>query len=102
MPRSAATVDLGVVVHGEGDHAVDVGRRDAGVVERGLHRFDRETQLAAPRVLRELGRTDAGDSAVCRGEMAHRHLQRDGAGDVVAEVVGAAHLDRDDLAVDRR
>jgi hypothetical protein len=54
--------DLGVAVHGEGDQAVHVGRGETGVVQRGPHRLGGEPQLAAPRVLGELGRTDAGDS----------------------------------------
>src|SRR5581483_12326362 len=48
-------------VHGERDHAVDVRRREAGIVEGRLHRLGGQAQLRAPRVLRELRRTDPGD-----------------------------------------
>ncbi len=53
--------DLGAGVHGEGDHAVDIGGGESGVVEGGVHGLDGELELAAAGVLGELGRSDAGD-----------------------------------------
>ena len=52
---------LQVGVHGEGDQAVDVRRREPGVVERVEHRLGRQAKLAAAGVLGEVGRTDTGD-----------------------------------------
>ena len=45
---------------------------EPGVVERGLHRFARELQLGAARLLRELGLADAGDRGAAR-QPAGRH-----------------------------
>ncbi len=70
MPSSRATLDLGVVVHGEGDQAVDVRRREPGVGERRAHRLGGQLQLAAAGVLGELGRTDARDRGPA-GECRH-------------------------------
>ena len=54
-------VDLGRRVHGERDEPVDVGRGEAGVVQRGQGRLGGQPQLAAPGVLGELGGPDPGD-----------------------------------------
>src|SRR5439155_2722430 len=54
-------LDLVVAVHGERHHAVDVRRRQAGVVESRLHGLGRQAQLGAAGVLGELGGADAGD-----------------------------------------
>ncbi len=60
----ARDLDLVVGVHGKSSHAVDFGRVDAGVGECGLHRFRRELQLRATRVLRELGLPDPDDRSL--------------------------------------
>src|SRR5262249_13966213 len=64
----ARDLDLLARVHRERDEPVDVGRMQAGVVERRLDRFAGEPQLAPPRRLGELGLADAGD----RGAVAER------------------------------
>jgi hypothetical protein len=53
--------DLGVGVHGERDHAVDVAGGQAGVIEGVEDRLGGQAQLAAPGVLGEVGGADAGD-----------------------------------------
>src|SRR5262249_5424089 len=69
------------VVEREGDHAVDVGRRDPGVVERGLHALGGELELAASGVLRELGLADARDRGGPGASGRHADLRTsDGAG----------------------
>ena len=60
----ARDVDLVAGVHGEGDHAVDITGRQAGVVERGTDCLTGQLQLAAPGLLGELGLADTGDGAV--------------------------------------
>src|SRR6185312_16724764 len=75
-PRDAELAgdgDLGVAVHGEGDQAVYVGRGERGVVQRGPHCLGGEAQLAAPGVLGELGRPDAGDGGTGCGTGSGRH-----------------------------
>jgi hypothetical protein len=52
--------DLGGAVHGERHQPVDVGGRQPGVGQRGGRRLGGQPQLAAARVLRELGGADAG------------------------------------------
>ena len=64
--------DLGVGVHRERDHAVDVGGRQARVVERVEHRLGGEPQLAAAGVLREVGGADADDRGLA-GQLARHH-----------------------------
>ena len=61
MPVARAIGDLGVGVHRERDHAVDVGRGQTRVVERVQHRLGREPQLAAAGVLGEVGGADPDD-----------------------------------------
>ena len=53
--------DLVVGVHGERDHAVDVLRLEACVVQSVDGRLAGELQLRAPGLFRELGCPDAGD-----------------------------------------
>ena len=53
--------DLGVGVHRERDHAVDVRGRQARVVERIQHRLGRQPKLAAAGVLGEVGGADPDD-----------------------------------------
>src|SRR6185437_14293242 len=53
-------------IHGEGDHAVDVGGCQAGVVERGIDRLASQLQFAAAGFLGELGLADPGDRATTR------------------------------------
>ena len=53
--------DLGVRVHRERDHAVDIGRGQPRIVERVEHRLGRQPKLAAAGVLREVGGSDADD-----------------------------------------
>ena len=55
--------DLGVAVHREGGQPVDIGRAQAGVVERVEDRFGRQPQLAATGVLREVGGTNPDDGS---------------------------------------
>ena len=52
-------VDLVAGVHGEGDHAVDIARCQAGVVECGTDCLTGQLQLAAPGFLGELGLADS-------------------------------------------
>ena len=65
-PGAADHRQLVVDVHGEGDGAVDVAGREAGVGDRCRHRFARELQVAAPRVFRELGLADPDDGGVAK------------------------------------
>src|SRR5215472_16511771 len=76
--------DLGLVVpvHGERHHAVDVGRLQTGVLERGSHRLAREAELRPAGVLRELGGPDPDD----RGPVAERHLEPAGNATVTVPV----------------
>ena len=64
MPRLRISASSSLRVDGERDHAVDVGRREPGVDDRGAARLGRELHLAATRLLRELGRADPGDDRV--------------------------------------
>src|SRR5207249_88594 len=57
----ARDLDLGIAVHRERDHALDLGRLDGGVAQGGFDGLHRQVQLAPARVLRELGGADAGD-----------------------------------------
>ena len=59
--RGSRDGDLGVGVHRERDHAVDVGRRQPRVVECVQHGLGGEPQLATARVLREVGGADPDD-----------------------------------------
>ena len=59
--QGAGHVDLGIGVGREGDHAIDLGRLDAGVPQRRGDRLGGEAQLARARVLGELGGADPGD-----------------------------------------
>ena len=92
-------------VHRERDEAVDVARRQPGVVERRLHRLARELQLGAARLLRELGLADARDRGAVRGATRlttpprEREADRGRAADVLAEVVHRPELDLDDALV---
>ncbi len=65
--------DLGVGVHRERDHAVDVGRRQTRVVERVEHRLGGQPQLAAAGVLREVGGADADDRGLADSSPGIRH-----------------------------
>ncbi len=58
-------------VHRERDEAIDVARREAGVVERGLRRLAGELELAASRCLGELGLADARDGGAAAQRAAH-------------------------------
>ncbi len=58
LPRER---DLGHGVHGERDQAVHVGRPQPGVRQRGRRGLGGQAQLAAARVLGELGGPDPGD-----------------------------------------
>ena len=68
----AGDLDLFVLVDGESDHAVDVGRGEPGVVERGLDRLAGELHFAAAGLLGEFGLADPGD----RGFAAQAALMR--------------------------
>jgi hypothetical protein len=63
--------DFRVAVHGEGDQAVHVRGGQASVVQGGGDGLDRQAKLAAPGLLGELGRADAGHSR-------HRLVRGDG------------------------
>ena len=67
----AGDLDLFVVIHRVGGHAVDVGGTEPGVIECSRHRFAGQAQLAAPRVLGELGRADANDGRLIAQRAAH-------------------------------
>ena len=87
--------DLGAAVHHERDQAVHVGGGQAGVVQRGADRLGGQLQLAAARVLGELGRAQAGDG---RGPAGHAALSWQAephrAGHVIAGAAPAGHGDR--------
>jgi len=70
--EAALHLDLGIVVHGEGGHPVDVAGREAGVVEGGLHRLHRQAQLAAPGVLGELRGANPGNGGPIPQPAGHR------------------------------
>ena len=59
--QAARDVDVGVGVRAEGDHALHLGRRQTGLLQRQVHRLHGQAQLGAPRGLGELGGPDAGD-----------------------------------------
>jgi len=59
--RGTRDGDLGIGVHREGHHAIDIVRPQAGVVDRGLDCLAGELELAAAGLLRELGLADSGD-----------------------------------------
>src|SRR3954452_14321568 len=50
--------DLGIGVHGERHHAVDIGRCQTRIVERIQHSLGGQPKLTAAGVLREVGRAD--------------------------------------------
>ena len=52
---------LGVGVHGEGHHAVDIGGRQTRVIECGQHGLSGKAQFTAARVLGEVSGTDSRD-----------------------------------------
>src|SRR6185437_2635082 len=60
----AGHLDLVAGIHRERDHAVDVARRQARVIECGADRLARQLQLTAAGFLGELGLTDTGDGGV--------------------------------------
>lgn len=64
--------DLGVGVHRERRHTVDVGGRQARVVERVEHRLRCQPQLAAPGVLREVSSADTDDRGLA-AQLARHH-----------------------------
>src|SRR6202022_1765304 len=64
-------VDLVTGVHREGDHAVDIAGRQAGVVECGTDRLARQLQLATPGFLGELGLADTHDRAAAGQRTVH-------------------------------
>ena len=67
-------LDLGVGVRAEGDQAVHLGRLDAGVPQGQVDRLDGQAQLAAARLLGELGGADAGDGRLADvGVVRHAH-----------------------------
>ena len=59
--RCARDGNLGVGVHRERRHTVDVGRGQAGIVECVEHRLGGQAQLAAAGVLGEVGGPDSDD-----------------------------------------
>ena len=61
MPRLRATSISSLVSIVNVTSPSTSAARQAGVVERGLHRLARQLQLGATRLLRELGLADAGD-----------------------------------------
>ena len=63
---------LGIRVHGEGHHAVDVGGRQTRIVEGVQHRLGGQPQLAPPGVLGEVRRTDPGDRRLPRKLAGHQ------------------------------
>ena len=75
MPRLRATSISSLVSIVNVTSPSTSARREAGVVERGLHGFARELQLGASRLLRELGLADAGDRGAARRAVA-RHGAR--------------------------
>ncbi len=60
---------LGVGVHGEGHHAVDIRGRQTRVIECGRHGLRGKAQLTAARVLGEVSGTDPRDRGLA-GELA--------------------------------
>ena len=70
----AGDLDLRVGVGGEGDHAVDVGRLDAGVLEGKDRGLAGQLHLRAPRGLGELRGADPGD----RGRPDEPHIAAHG------------------------
>ena len=66
-----AHLDLLAGIHREGHESVDVARPQAGVVERGLGGLAGELELAATRLLGELGLADADDGSVVPERSAH-------------------------------
>ena len=59
--RGPRNRDLGIGIHRERHHAVDIGRRQTRVVERVQNGLGREPQLAAAGVLRKIGGADPND-----------------------------------------
>ena len=66
--------DLGVGVHRERDHAVDVGRSQTRIVERIQHGLGCKPKLAATGALREVGRADPDDCRLSRQLARHQAL----------------------------
>ncbi len=73
--QAPGDLDLRVGVGAEGHQSVDLGRLDAGVTEGEVDRLDGQAELAAPRLLGELGGSDAHDGRIAGERMpvaAHR------------------------------
>ena len=93
--EGACQMNLVAAVDREGDHAVDFGRIDPGIIQRRLGAFGCQLQLAAPGLLGKLGLADAGNRglsetachALASHRPEHRHL-------VIAHGVRKAHFDR--------
>jgi hypothetical protein len=70
--KAAGNVDVGVGVGAEADHALHLGRRNAGILEGKVDGLDGEAQLGAARGLGELGGPDAGDGDMSRERVRHQ------------------------------
>ena len=97
----AGDLDLLVVVDAEGDHAVDVGWPQPGVIDRGLDRFARELHLAAAGLLGEFGLADSHEGGFAAKPAGHastpvEQTKHRGSRDVVAKAVGAFKGDFDE------
>jgi hypothetical protein len=64
--------DLGVGIHRECHHAVDVGGCQPCIVERIQHGLRREPQFATAGILREIGRSDTDDRRLARQFTGHQ------------------------------
>ena len=109
MPSSRATSISGLVSIVKVTRPSTSAGVEPGVVERGDARLDGELQLAAAGVLGELGRADADDRRLAgvgvltvSSGTAHRELQLDRAGDVVAELVARLYGDHEPAGRRRR
>ena len=63
-PEIGRNIDRVVVVHRELGDPVDVARRESGVFDRIPNGLDRQTHLAAARILRVFGMPDAHDGGL--------------------------------------
>ena len=75
-PDVAGDVDLAVRLHRVRREAVDLRRRDAGVVERERDRLARERQLGVGQPLAERRLPDAGDRGLVLDELASWHAHQ--------------------------
>src|SRR5262249_30283470 len=65
-------------VHRERDETVDVGRLEAGILDRGEYRFTGQLQFGATRFLGEFGLPDARDRGATRKAAARHDPDRAG------------------------